>query len=440
MFQGNRKIWFWAILGICFFAFLHLISSILLPFVAGMMIAYFLDPAADWLERKGCSRLTATSILVCGFFSILTLSLVALSPILYDQFLGLMKAMPRYIEKLREYAGPQIENVMQSVTGPGGTNDAKQAVTKASGTLFDVATNFITGLFASGMAMVNLITLLFLTPVVAFYLLRDFDVMVAHIDGLLPRESASTIRTQVREMDRTIAAYLRGQVNVCILLALFYAVGLSLTGLNYGILVGIISGLISFIPFVGALLGFVVAGLIAIFQFDDTMRILLVVGVYGIGQFLEGNILVPKLIGGKVGLHPAWVIFGMLAGGAILGFVGVLLAVPISAIIGVLVRFATQQYRDSVLYQGDDEHPYVPPMQHVLTQKKREQLKRKHKKAMENAKEAAGTTPAKTTPKKTASKVKKAAKPKAKPNTASEDMQSETQETLPHTPPKKPSA
>lgn len=378
MWQGNRKFWFWLILGVAFFGFLHLISSILLPFVAGVMIAYFLDPAADWLERKGCSRLMATSILTFGFFTILILVMVALTPILYDQFIGLMKSLPRYLEKLRAFAGPQLEEMLQSVAGSGHVDEAKEAVTKASGTIFDVATNFIKSLFLSGVAIVNLITLLFLTPVVTYYLLRDFDVMVAHIDGLLPRESAPIIREQVREMDRTIASYLRGQVNVCLLLALFYAVGLSLTGLNYGILVGILSGLISFVPFVGALVGFVVATVIAIFQFDDIFRVLVVMVVYGLGQFLEGNILVPKLIGGKVGLHPAWVIFGMLAGAAIFGFVGVLLAVPISAIIGVLVRFATQRYRESVLYQGSG-HAYEPPVQQHLTQQKRQQTKPKKK-------------------------------------------------------------
>lgn len=375
MWQGNRKFWFWLFLGGAFFGFLYLISSILLPFVLGVMIAYFLDPAADWLERKGCSRLMATSILTFGFFTILILVLIALIPVLYDQFIGLMKALPHYFEKLRDFAGPQLEHVLQSVAGSGHAEEAKEAVTKASGTIFDVATNFISGLFFSGVAIVNLITLLFLTPVVTYYLLRDFDVMVAHIDGLLPRQGAQTIREQVREMDRTIAGYLRGQVNVCLLLALFYAVGLSLTGLNYGILVGILSGLISFVPFVGALLGFVVSTVIAIFQFDEPFRILMVVGVYGLGQFLEGNILVPKLIGDKVGLHPAWVIFGMLAGASILGFVGVLLAVPITAIIGVLVRFATLRYRESVLYQGGSPVAYEPPLQQNLTRKKRQQSK-----------------------------------------------------------------
>lgn len=372
MWQGNRKILFWIALGIAFFAFLHLISSILLPFVAGMMIAYFLDPAADWLERRGCSRVVATGALIFGFFALLALVVLALAPVLYDQFVGLMKSLPGYLARLREYAGPQIERMLNSVATPAQSEEAKQAVASASGDLFGVARKFAASLFASGMAFVNLMALIFLTPVVAFYLLRDFDVMVAHIDGLLPRASAPTIREQVREMDRTIAGYLRGQVNVCLLLAAFYAVGLSLTGLHYGILVGILSGLLSFIPFVGAMSGFVAATLIAVFQFDELWRIALVMGVYGIGQFLEGNILVPKLIGDKVGLHPAWVIFGMLAGGAILGFVGVLLAVPITAIIGVLVRFATQRYRESVLYSSGNAGLYEAPHQTALTARKRQ--------------------------------------------------------------------
>jgi predicted PurR-regulated permease PerM len=374
MFSGNRKIWFWLAFGVAFFAFLHLISSVLLPFVAGMMIAYFLDPAADWLERKGCSRMAATSLLVGGFFTVLLLVLVALTPVLYNQFLGLLKAMPQYLHSLRDYAGPYLDRLVNTLATTGHADEAKEAVSKASSALGDVAGNFVTGIFASTLAIFNLAALVFLTPVVAFYLLRDFDVMVAHVDGLLPRESAETIREQVREMDRTIAGYLRGQVNVCLLLATFYAVGLSACGLNYGVLVGILSGLFSFIPFIGAVTGFVIAALIAFSQFDELWRIAVVFGVYGFGQFLEGNVLVPRLIGGKVGLHPAWVIFGMLAGGAIFGFVGVLLAVPVSAIIGVLARFATQRYRESLLYKSED---YAAPAQQSLTASKRAKPRRK---------------------------------------------------------------
>lgn len=181
------------------------------------------------------------------------------------------------------------------------------------------------------------------------------------MDELLPRESAETIREQAREIDRTIAGYLRGQVNVCLLLALFYMIGLGLTGLKYGVLIGLVSGLISVIPFVGALLGFCVSMAIAFFQFQDVWAIGAVAVVYGLGQALEGNVLVPKLVGDRVGLHPAWVIFGMLAGGTLLGFVGVLLAVPISAAIGVLVRFAIGRYRESHIYSGGEDEPVSSP-------------------------------------------------------------------------------
>lgn len=370
MSMNSRKVWFWVAIGVAFFVFIFLIRSILLPFVAGIMIAYFLDPAADWLERKKLSRPMATSVLIIGFFSLLVLLMVALSPVLYDQFMGLMRVMPGYIEDLRNAFGPQIQGLIDSFATQENAEEAKEAMSKASGTIFEVAQEFVKSIFASGMAVVNLITLLFLTPVVAFYLLRDYDNIVSQMDRLLPRDNADTIREQVRLMDNTISGYLRGQVNVCLILAVYYAVVLSLAGLKYGILVGIVAGLISFIPFVGALVGFVVATLIAVFQFDEFYRVIIVMAVYGFGQFLEGNILVPKLIGDKVGLHPAWVIFGMLAGGALLGFVGVLLAVPISAIIGVLVRFSIEQYRKSPMYQGDDEYQPRPPKRRVIAKKK----------------------------------------------------------------------
>lgn len=355
----SRKVWFWLGLGVVFCIFLYLISSILLPFVLGIMIAYFLDPAARWLEKKGMSRLTATSLLIIGFFGALLLFVLALSPLLYKQIVGLIDSIPDYFERVREYLEPKIKEVMNSLPAAKTTNP-QEVISKASGSLMEWLRNIAVGIFASGAAFVNAVTLLLLTPVVAFYLLRDWQRIIDNVDGLLPRENAPVIRQQMREIDRTIAGYLRGQVNVCLLLALFYMVGLGLTGLNYGVLIGLISGLISFIPFIGALLGFAVSMLIAFFQFSDFWPIAAVAIVYGLGQALEGNVLVPKLVGEKVGLHPAWVIFGMLAGGVLLGFVGVLLAVPISAVIGVLVRFAIEHYRTSQIYYGDEEPVLLP--------------------------------------------------------------------------------
>ena len=348
--RNIQKLLFWLLLGAAFFGFLFLIHSILLPFVVGGMVAYFLDPAADWLETKKCSRLTATSLLTIAFFGGLTLVIVGLAPLLYNQFTDLMSALPGYVERLRGTVQPYV-NEMMSAISDNRRADTQEALTGATAPVFDVAKKFVAGIFVSSMAFVNLMTLIFLTPVVAFYLLRDWDGIVAHVDSLLPRESAPVIREQLREIDRTIAGYLRGQVNVCLILAVYYAAGLSFAGLKYGLLVGIMTGVITFIPFVGALVGTFTAVTIALFQFDNYTQVALVGGIFALGQLLEGNILIPKLIGGKVGLHPAWVIFGMLAGGAILGFVGVLLAVPITAIIGVLVRFGTSRYLESVLYR-----------------------------------------------------------------------------------------
>lgn len=365
MFGPNtRKFWFWLAVAIAFFGFLYLIRSIMLPFVLGIMIAYFLDPAARWMQRKGFSRVTATSLLVIGFFGILVLAIAALSPVLYDQIMALVQNLPKYVERAREYLAPQIDKVMKNLKTPSAPS-TQQVISNASESFFSWAQAVAIGIFTSGAAFVNAITLLLLTPVVAFYLLRDWQVFIERVDELLPLENADTIREQMREIDRTIAGYLRGQVNVCLLLAAFYMVALGLTGVNYGVLIGLISGLITFIPFVGAMFGFVVAMAIALFQFDEFWRIALVAGVYGLGQMLEGNVLVPKLVGEKVGLHPAWVIFGMLAGGVLFGFVGVLLAVPITAVIGVLVRFAIQHYRESRIYVGDME---AAPSQTIAAQ------------------------------------------------------------------------
>lgn len=361
----TKKIWFWLVVGVVFFGFVYLIRSILLPFVLGLLIAYFLDPAARWMEKKGYSRTTATSLLIIGFFGVGVVAVAALSPVLYDQIMAFVKAAPEYVRKGKEFIAPQIDKVMSGLRGTPVATNSQEVLSNASESALGYAKTILMGIFTSGANFFNLITLLLLTPVVAFYLLRDWQRFITEVDELLPRESADTIREQMGEIDRTIAGYLRGQVNVCLILAAFYMVTLGLTGLNYGVLIGLVSGLITFIPFVGAMLGFVVAMAIALFQFDELWRIAAVAIVYGLGQMLEGNFLVPKLVGDKVGLHPVWVIFGMLAGGVLFGFVGVLLAVPISAIIGVLVRFMIGEYRASLIYVGDME---VAPSQTIAQQ------------------------------------------------------------------------
>ena len=209
------------------------------------------------------------------------------------------------------------------------------------------------GLVSNGFALINLISLLLITPVVAFYMLRDWDTFVKKVDNLLPRKSKNVIREQFRQIDRALSGFIRGQLSVCLILGTYYSLGLKFVGLDLGILVGFLAGLISFIPYVGSISGFVISIILALAQFNDYTKVLEVIAVFAIGQFVEGNFLTPKLVGDNVGLHPVWVMFALLAGGVLLGFLGLMIAVPVAAIIGVLMRYTINNYKKSSLYLED---------------------------------------------------------------------------------------
>ncbi len=332
------------------------LREILLPFVAGMAVAYLLDPIADWLERRGLSRTLATVVITAMFMLVAVGTLLLLAPLLYEQMLGFIVRVPGYLSTLREFLMPLSEALVARL-GADEVESVREAFAGFSerivGWMFGVGQ----GLWESGLAIINLLALVFITPIVTFYLLRDWDRIVARLDALLPRAYAGVIRTQCRLIDETLAAFVRGQGLVCLILGAFYAAGLMLVGLDFGLIVGILAGLLSFIPYVGAITGFVVGVTLAFLQFDELLRVGLVVAVFIVGQVVEGNLLTPKLVGERVGLHPVWVIFGVLAGATLFGFVGVLLAVPITAIIGVVVRFAAERYQASTLFLGRAKKP-----------------------------------------------------------------------------------
>jgi len=353
------RIWLFAALA--FFLFLFLIKSILLPFVVGMLTAYFLDPAADWLESKGLSRTLATLTITGIFFSIVTLVLVLLLPIVFDQLVGLISILPDFVHSVEAWLLPKIEH-FSPMLGDEPMEALRNGVQNFSGTALRYVGDFAGGILQSGLALLNLFSLIFITPVVAFYLLRDWDSIVLHIHSWLPRAHAETIKEQLAIIDRTLAGFVRGQMNVCLLLGLFYGIGLSLTGLHFGFAIGLMTGMLAIIPYAGIVFGLVLALAVAFFQFDHMSSIIAVAAVFAIGQFLEGNFITPRLVGSRVGLHPLWIIFGMLAGAALFGFVGVLIAVPVTAVLGVLMRFALSRYLASELYQGG-----VPPV--ILTPK-----------------------------------------------------------------------
>lgn len=349
----QRQIGFWLASLAVFVLLLVLLRDVLLPFVAALALAYLLDPLADRLERLGMSRLAATIAILVVFLLIFVLGLVLLAPLLAQQLTGLVERLPADAAKLQRLVMEQGAPWLERVAGTKLTQEAQNSL----GNLVGEATKWVGGLLQSlwtgGTAIIGVFSLLVLTPVIAFYLLVDWDRMVATVDGWLPLEHRETIRALLHEMDVAIAGFLRGQALVCILLGLFYAVGLSLVGVNFGALIGIISGLLSFIPYVGSLTGLVLSVGVATVQFwpDWTMPVITLC-VFFAGQFLEGNIFQPKFVGGSIGVHPVWLMFALLAFGSLFGFVGLLLAVPLAAIIGVLSRFALRQYLSSKLYHG----------------------------------------------------------------------------------------
>lgn len=348
----NRRWLFWIAIAILFFVFLFLIRSILLPFVLGIFTAYFLDPAADRLEKTGLSRGMSTVIITAVFFvTIIMLSLLII-PAAASQLSALIIALPGYITKFEAAIEPALAQWLGGL--PAASMDSiKEAVSNFSAVMLKVAGEFIAGLFQSGMAFVNLLSLILITPVVAFYLLDDWDHIVARVDTLLPRSHADTIRTQIDIINQTLAGFLRGQLNVCLILSTYYAVLLTALGLHFSIVIGIATGLLVIVPYAGWALGAITGISVALFQFDSHGHIGAVIGVFLAGQVLESYFLTPKLVGQKVGLHPVWIIFGMLCGAALFGFVGVLLAVPVTAVTGVLLRFAIQKYLQSSYYHGE---------------------------------------------------------------------------------------
>jgi predicted PurR-regulated permease PerM len=346
---------FWIAALVLLLLFLWVFSGILLPFIMGMALAYLLDPLADRLERAGLSRFWATITIVVLSVLILTLVALILVPLLISQLSSFLENLPSYAARLQELANRFLRTEIGQYFGTQQQGGGVDQMVAQGAAWFGTVLGSI---WAGGRALLNTVSLIVVTPVVAFYLLYDWDRMLGRIDMLLPREHAVTIRRLAHEIDTALAGFVRGQGAVCVILGVFYALALTLVGLNFGFLIGVVVGLISFIPFVGSIVGFVLSVGVALVQFwPEWIWILVVAGIFAAGQFLEGNILQPRLVGSSIGVHPVWLMFALFAFGSLFGFVGVLLAVPVTAAIGVLVRFMVEQYRKSALYKGGDQGP-----------------------------------------------------------------------------------
>jgi predicted PurR-regulated permease PerM len=343
---------------------LYLLRGILLPFVAGIAVAYFLDPAADRLEAWRVPRGLAAAIVLVVFFLLVVVAALLTVPVLEAQIFGLAQHLPGYVAHLRDNVLPSVVELLASLGVDYQVDDVRSAVSSVAADAVGFAGRLLKGVWEGGLALVNILSLLFITPIVAFYLLRDWDRMTAKLDAWLPRQHGPTIRRLIAEIDEVMAGFVRGQGAVCLILGTFYALALSLAGLDFGLIIGIIAGLVSFIPFVGAVVGLVLSLTQALMQFwPDLVQIGIIAAIFVAGQMLEGNILTPRLLGDRVGLHPVWVMFGLLAGATLFGFVGVFIAVPVTAAIGVLMRFFHRRYLRSDLYlgpEGADENDSDP--------------------------------------------------------------------------------
>lgn len=356
MSNGWQARWFhfamWIAILTVLVLFLRAVEPILLPFVLGSFVAYLVDPLAARLQRAGLGRSSATAIITFGLFAFLTALAIWLVPIIYEQLANLVLRAPAMLHavesNVRDWAAPLLQK-LNALSG----SSAETLPVDASGLLTRGAAalgQFVNHILTSGAALVNIVGLLLITPIVCFYLIRDWPAVIRKTDSMLPLAYAPTIREQLRLINRTLSSYVRGQITVMGIMSVFYITLLSLFGLNFGLVLGLLAGCIIIIPYIGSFISISLGLIVAYEQFATDTGFWLVVGVYAAGQILESQILTPKIIGDRVGLHPLWMLFGMLAGAVLLGFVGVLLAVPLTAVIGVLVKFAVGRYLQSGLY------------------------------------------------------------------------------------------
>jgi len=338
---------YWGIALAVLFILLWILGDVILPFVLGGAVAYCLDPIADWLEKMGLNRVLATIVITLVAGVIFVLAALLVIPTLVQQSVELVNVAPQLVQDFARSLTERFPELLDS------ESRLSKSLVSVEDTLKERGGDLLNGLLASASNLINVIVLLVLVPVITFYLLMDWDHMLTRLANLLPRDHAPIVKQLAHDIDRTLAAFIRGQGTVCLILGTYYAVALMLIGLQFGLVVGFVAGLISFIPYVGAVIGGALALGLALFQFwGEWFWLAGVAVIFFFGQFLEGNILTPKLVGGSVGLHPVWLIFALAAFGSLFGFVGMLVAVPVAAAIGVIARFALERYQDSLLYQG----------------------------------------------------------------------------------------
>ena len=339
--------WGWLLFIAGFLLLFWTARSVVGPFIAGFILAYLLDPPTHWLQARGLKRGAASAISLSLFILAFVAIILATAPIIGDQVSHLIAAFPKILEETI----PAAEKLIDS---NGIVGNSKDVITNIGNRIAGWLSNSVGTLLAGSLALVNIVTFLVVTPVVAFYLLRDWRGIVTEIESWWPRRQLPAIKGILHDSNLALSGFVRGQSLVCLTLAIFYAIGWSLVGLNYGVVLGILAGVLGFVPFLGVLFAVIMSVLVALGQWGfDWVQIGMVLGVFAVGQALESSVLTPNLIGNRIGLHPVWVLFAVFAGGQVAGLAGVFLAVPVAAVLGVIVRRALAHYRQSWFYDPD---------------------------------------------------------------------------------------
>lgn len=350
--QARLHIVFWFIAIAVFGLLLVLFRNMLSPFIVGMIIAYLLDPVVAALVKRNLSRTIAT-VLILSLFLLFTVILLALvGPPLFREAVQLIESTPEYLEQLSEYIRPYLEMAGQEVGERNLQEDIQQLLTDNAGNALSLSSSLFGGLLSGGRALANLVSFVLITPLVSFFMMKEWPAITKWIDGLVPRHSYDQIKKLITAIDRKIAGFIRGQLLVAASLGIIYAVALTIAGLEFGYLIGLMAGLLSIIPLFGSIVGLLVSVLVAWFQAGDIMFVMTIAAIFLVGQVVEGNVITPKLLGGSVGMHPLWILFSIMAGAALFGIVGMLLAVPIAATAGVLVNFGIEKYRNSAYFDS----------------------------------------------------------------------------------------
>lgn len=367
----ERQAGLWLVALVAIAGVVYLLGSILMPFAAGLALAYLLNPLADRLETLGLSRLFATIVILAVVVLTLVAILVLVAPVLAHQFTGFVQNLPDDIVRLQGLVVAESSRLAEKYGGgfwqklgfgPGAQPaDVQKAISDIAGQSAQWLGAFLGSLWSGGRVLIEAISLIVVTPAVAFYILLDWHKMIATVDGCIPPRYRPTVRALARDIDAALAGFIRGQSLVCLALGLWYGIGLSLVGLNFGFFVGISAGLLSFIPYVGSLSALVVSSGLAIVQgWPDWRLLAMSLAVVLTGQFLEGNVLSPRLVGASVGLHPVWIMFALFAFSGLFGFTGLIMAVPVAAAVGVLLRFGVRRYLGSPVFRDAEAVEAAP--------------------------------------------------------------------------------